>query len=320
VSLGRAGNPTPTPARAPRSTRERLVDVAPFLVGLVMFALIAVWDQVRSIELWRNYAISGILLGAPSVYVIARADVRVPHYVQWVIVAALLLHYVGGSLAGPDPYTFGPLRMHGVNGAYHTFPWWDHLTHGMGIGAGSLGVAYMLEVYQARRGLRWAWWTVALLALASGLAAGVAVELYEYGGKTLFQTIDQGGYRNTAQDLQFNFLGAGLGAALGVWINRLVYGERLRAQAPASLPSARPGTAPGRPDPLTRSMRAFTLFVGIPAAVSLAMAARAVVSPGDNLDDARYELLLRTLTAAALAGTAAAAGLLAASRRRGAAA
>jgi hypothetical protein len=43
------------------------------------------------------------------------------------------------------------------------------------------------------------------------VAIGVAYEVYEFFGKTFFQTIDQGGYINTASDLVSDMLGAGLG-------------------------------------------------------------------------------------------------------------
>ena len=52
---------------------------------------------------------------------------------------------------------------------------------------------------------------VAFTAFSLGVAIGVAYEVYEFFGKTMFQTIDQGGYVNTATDLVSDMLGAGLG-------------------------------------------------------------------------------------------------------------
>jgi hypothetical protein len=52
---------------------------------------------------------------------------------------------------------------------------------------------------------------VAFTAFSLSVAIGVAYEVYEFFGKTMFQTIDQGGYVNTASDLVSDMLGAGLG-------------------------------------------------------------------------------------------------------------
>ena len=52
---------------------------------------------------------------------------------------------------------------------------------------------------------------VAFTAFSLSVAIGVAYEVYEFFGKTIFQTIDQGGYVNTATDLVSDMLGAGLG-------------------------------------------------------------------------------------------------------------
>lgn len=194
--------------------------VMPFIVGIVSFALLAVFNEVRGFDLWRNYALSGILLGSPTIYVLWRFQVHLPHYIQWTIVGALLTHYGGGSLGSPDPYKMGLLGMHGVNGAYHHFEWWDHLTHGVGIGASAMGIAYLFEVFHVRRGLQWSSSAVFLCTMLASLTAGVGVELYEYLGKTAFQTIDQGGYENTMRDLHFNFMGAMVGGGLAVTVNR----------------------------------------------------------------------------------------------------
>src|SRR5690348_9141994 len=79
----------PPPPRPPWTT------VLPFVVGLACFVVLAAINQLRGFELWRNYALSGDLLGGVSTYLIWRKDLRIPHYIQWVIVAGLLLHYGG---------------------------------------------------------------------------------------------------------------------------------------------------------------------------------------------------------------------------------
>ncbi len=279
-------------------TQRAWRSVATLIVGLALFALLAAFDQARGLALWRNYALSGVLLGTPVVAALWWYDVRLPVPIQLTIVAGLLLHYGGGSLAATDGFHMGLLGTHGVNGAYHVYGWWDNLTHGVGIGAGAMAVAYLLESYQLRRGLRWKAALVGLIALLSGLAVGVGVELYEYLGKAAFQTIDQGGYTNTMTDLQYNVLGAALGTLLAVTLDRTVSWGRIRARwaGAAAPPAPRGGTVPP-------AMAGFVAFVTVPAVATLYLAARFMLQDVAAADEARlYDPALQFLAASAALG------------------
>ena len=275
--------------------------VLPFLAGMGIFLVLATFNEARGFDLWRNYALSGILLGAYPTYLFWRHDVRIPHYIQWTIVAALLTHYGGGSLGSPDPYEMGLLGMHGINGAYHHFGWWDHLTHGVGIGASAMGIAYLFEVYHVRRGLRWSAAAVFLTTVAAALTAGVGVELYEYLGKTAFQTIDQGGYENTMRDLHFNLLGAVAGGGLAVTVNRRRFWDRIqdRWRVPRAARSRAPWWRRATP-----SMAGFLTFCIVTAGGALFLAARffTVEVPPDDIH--LYDPALRTLAWLTLLGLA----------------
>ena len=282
--------------------------VAPFLVGLVLFLALAAYNQSRGLDLWRNYALSGFFLGAPVVWTFWRFDVRVPGYIQGVIVAALLLHYGGGSLGSADPADrMGLLGMHGVNGAYHVFGWWDNLTHAVGIGAGAMGSAYLLELYQLRRGLAWNGAAVGAIAILAALAAGVGVELYEYLGKTAFQTIDQGGYTNTMVDLQFNILGAVAGTLLAVTLDRTLSWRKIRERWKAVPGQGAPAGASVAGGLLPPAMAGFVAFVTVPSLVTLYLALRFLgqdIAPQD--ERALYDPALRLLLASAVAALLAA--------------
>lgn len=274
--------------------------VMPFLVGLATFALLAALNHGRGFDLWRNYALSGLGLGGITTWVLYRYDVRVPHYIQWVIVIGLWLHYGGGSLGSPDPYRMGLLGYHGINGAYHVHTWWDNLTHFMGIGAGTMAIAYLLEAYQVRRGLAWSKLVVFALAVTAGLAAGVGVELYEYLGKAVFQTIDQGGYANTMMDLHFNLLGAVVGGALAVTIDR----RRLAHDIAAHWGGQHaPRTDQPWPRRLPPAMAGFVAFVIPAAATTLFLAARFVIESTPVDEGHSYDSALQVLLASAIVGT-----------------
>ena len=273
--------------------------VQPFVVGLACFPLLALLNQARGFDLWRNYALSGVLLGSATTWALWRWDVRVPHYIQWIIVAALLLHYGGGSLGSPDPYRMGLFGYHGINGAYHVHAWWDNLTHFAGIGAGAMACAYLFDAFQTRRGLAWSAGTVLLLAITTGVAAGVGVELYEYLGKEAFQTIDQGGYVNTIRDLHFNVLGAATGGVLAVTI------DRRRLAGAIERHWGRPA-ATLRDKPWTRrlppGMFGFIAFVAPPALMSAYLSVRFLVTPLPADDLGAYEGALHLMAWSAATG------------------
>lgn len=273
--------------------------VLPFIVGLACFAVLAAFNEARGFTLWRNYALSGVALGSPVTWVLWRLDVRVPAYMQWVIVAGLLLHYGGGSMGSPDPHQMGVLGLHGVNGAYHEWTWWDNLTHGVGMGAGAMAVAYLVEAAQVRRGLAWSAWTVGALAFAASLAAGVGVELYEYLGKAAFQTIDQGGYANTMRDLHFNVLGAAVGAVVAVALDRRRFAARIREHWGAG-----GATLAGQPwaRRLPPGLAGLAAFCLPPAVATLALGLRFSLQPLPADDAAAYEAALQTLLWSAVAG------------------
>lgn len=287
-------SPPPPAARQPR-----LRTVAPFAVGLVAFALLAILNQARGFVLWRNYALTGVVLGGIVTWMLYRWDVRVPRYIQWVIVAGLLLHYGGGSLGSPQPYRMGLLGYHGINGAYHVHTWWDNLTHFVGVGAGTMATAYLLEAFQTRRGLHWRPTSLFAFAVTVGLAMGVGVELYEYLGKSAFQTIDQGGYENTMRDLHFNVLGAVLGGALAVTVDRRNLAKQIeRHWGRASVDLAG--------QPWTRrvptSMAAFAGFVAPAAGITLALSVRFLLQDPPFDRPGAYDDALQLMLASAVAG------------------
>ncbi|MGB1587014.1 MAG: hypothetical protein ACPHID_08245 [Thermoplasmatota archaeon] len=278
--------------------REQWMGVMPFLVGIASFAGLAAFNEARGFDLWRNYALSGFFLGGATTWVLLRYDVRLPHYIQWVIVGALWTHYGGGSLGSPDPYRMGLLGMHGINGAYHHFDWWDHLTHGVGIGASAMGIAYLFEVYQARRGLQWSASRVFLLTMLASLTAGVAVELYEFLGKQAFQTIDQGGYENTMRDLHFNLIGALVGAGVAIFVNRTQFRERILARWVHDDPV--PHDAPWWRQ-MTPPMTGFIFFTAVPALTALFLATQFFSQAIPPDDGGLYDQALWTLTGATAA-------------------
>lgn len=296
-----------------RTARPRLAHVMPFVVGLCIFAVLAVLNEARGFTLWRNYALSGVVLGGIATTIFWRKDVRVPKYIQWVIVAGLILHYGGGSLGSPSPFRMGLLGMHGVNGAYHEFTWWDNLTHGVGIGAGAMGIAYLADAYQLRRGLAWSWWAIAGLALLGALTAGVVVELYEYLGKSAFQTIDQGGYVNTMRDLHFNVLGAVVGAAIAILVDRRRLSRQIMRHwgSPATSKAGQPWSTR-----IPAGTAGFIAFCVPPTTATLALGLRFLAQGPIADNDVAYDHALQAMLWSAVTGLVLGPLVFLASRRR----
>ncbi|MEK6976486.1 MAG: hypothetical protein AABY18_09115 [Candidatus Thermoplasmatota archaeon] len=282
----------PTPPRS-------LHSILPSLAGLAGCILLAIINQARGFDLWRNYALTGLVEGSIIAWILWRWNARIPHYIQWVITAAAMLHYGGGSLGSTDPYHMGLFGFHGINGAYHTFDWWDHLTHGVGVGAATMAAAYLLEAYQMRRGLQWRARTVWFLAVLVGLALGVGVELAEYLGKSAFNTIDQGGYDNTMQDLHYNVLGAALGAAIAAIVDR----RRLTRRIEGLIGKPRPIPPPTKLlERIPPAMAGLTTFVSAPAAMTFALSLRYLFQDHPVLDPRAYDDALNLMLASTIAG------------------
>jgi len=62
---------------------------------------------------------------------------------------------------------------------------------------------------------------VAGICFSLTVAIGVGYEVYEFFGKTVFLTIDQGGYLNTASDLVSNLMGASVGTLFALFYDPL---------------------------------------------------------------------------------------------------
>jgi hypothetical protein len=156
-----------------------------------------------------------------AMFILWNGRVQMPALPLWIGYSATMLHFIGGSLgaadSGPGPFCFDGMQpgqwlcADGVNGMYHVHPWWDKLVHGMNSTAIAIAWSLGWRRMSEHNGWQLSPGIVAFTAFSLSVAIGVAYEVYEFFGKTIFQTIDQGGYVNTATDLVSDMLGAGLG-------------------------------------------------------------------------------------------------------------
>ena len=156
-----------------------------------------------------------------ALLILWKGRAHIPALPLWIGYSATMLHFIGGSLGAADsgygPFCFDGMQpgewlcADGVNGMYHVHPWWDKLVHGMNSTAIAIAWSLGWRRMSDHNGWQLSPRVVAFTAFSLSVAIGVAYEVYEFFGKTLFQTIDQGGYVNTASDLVSDMLGAGLG-------------------------------------------------------------------------------------------------------------
>ena len=194
---------------------------APLIVGVISCAMLSIWNLNRGLNLWAGYNFGGAMMALLALLILWKGRAHIPALPLWLGYSASMLHFFGGSLGAADsglgPFCFDGMNpgewlcADGVNGMYHVHPWWDKLVHVMNSTA--LAIAWSLGW---RRMSEYNGWqlsprVVAFTAFSLSVAIGVAYEVYEFFGKTFFQTIDQGGYVNTATDLVSDMLGAGLG-------------------------------------------------------------------------------------------------------------
>ena len=156
-----------------------------------------------------------------AILILWKGRAHIPALPLWIGYSATMLHFIGGSLgaadSGPGPFCFDGMQpgewlcADGVNGMYHVHPWWDKLVHGMNSTAIAIAWSLGWRRMSEHNGWQLSPRVVAFTAFSLSVAIGVAYEVYEFFGKAIFQTIDQGGYVNTASDLVSDMLGAGLG-------------------------------------------------------------------------------------------------------------
>jgi hypothetical protein len=109
----------------------------------------------------------------------------------------------------------------GVNGMYHVHAWWDELVHGTNNAAIAIGWSLAWRRISNHNGWEISPRMIAGICFSLTVAIGVGYEVYEFFGKTVFQTIDQGGYLNTATDLVSNLVGAVAGTMFALFYDPL---------------------------------------------------------------------------------------------------
>ena len=216
---------------------ERVPERAPLLALVVSCLLLAIVNYGRGLNLWAGYNFGGALMGLVALRFMWDGRMRMPALPLWFCYVAAMLHFLGGSLGAPDlgpgPLCFADLQpgqwlcADGVNGMYHVHPWWDELVHGSSSTAAAIGLSLAWRRMTIHNGWVISPRMVAGICFCLTAAFGVAYEVYEFFGKTIFFTIDQGGYLNTASDLLSDLSGAGFGVMIAL------YNDPLNADAPA---------------------------------------------------------------------------------------
>ena len=112
---------------------------------------------------------------------------------------------------------------------------------------------------------------VAGICFSLTVAIGVGYEVYEFFGKTVFLTIDQGGYLNTVSDLVSNLIGAGVGTLFALFY------DPLNAEAPSVSATPLPWQA------------ALTLIATLPLVIVGCLLSLDLMLLGGALVDADYD-------------------------------
>ncbi|MDB3858594.1 hypothetical protein N9289_01120 [Candidatus Poseidonia sp.] len=204
-----------------RIWQTEIPERAPLLAWFISCAILTGWNLSRGLNLWAGYNFGGAMMALVALLILWKGKAHIPALPLWIGYFATMLHFIGGSLgaadSGPGPFCFAGMQpgewlcADGVNGMYHVHPWWDKLVHGMNSTAIAIAWSLGWRRMSEHNGWQLSPRVVAFTAFSLSVAIGVMYEVYEFFGKTFFQTIDQGGYVNTASDLVSDMLGAGLG-------------------------------------------------------------------------------------------------------------
>ena len=209
----------------------RVPERAPLLAWFLSCTTLAIWNYSRGLYLWAGYNLGGAVMALMVISFMWSGRIRMPVLPLWIAYTTTLLHFFGGSLGAPDsgpgPFCFDGMQpgewlcADGVNGMYHVHAWWDELVHGTNSAAAAIGWSFAWRRVSNHNGWGISPRMVAGICFSLTVAIGVGYEVYEFFGKTVFQTIDQGGYLNTATDLVSNIVGAGMGTMFSLFCDPL---------------------------------------------------------------------------------------------------
>jgi len=209
----------------------RVPERAPLLAWFLSCTTLAIWNYSRGLYLWAGYNLGGAVMALMVISFMWSGRIRMPVLPLWIAYTTTLLHFFGGSLGAPDsgpgPFCFDGMQpgewlcADGVNGMYHVHAWWDELVHGTNSAAAAIGWSFAWRRVSNHNGWGISPRMVAGICFSLTVAIGVGYEVYEFFGKTVFLTIDQGGYLNTASDLISNPVGAGVGMMFALFYDPL---------------------------------------------------------------------------------------------------
>ena len=213
------------------SEKERIPEQAPLLAWFLSCTILTIWNYSRGLHLWAGYNLGGAVMALLVISFMWNGRMRMPALPLWIAYTTTLLHFLGGSLGAPDhgpgPFCFDGMQpgewlcADGVNGMYHVHAWWDELVHGTNSAAAAIGWSFAWRRVSNHNGWEISPRMVAGICFSLTVAIGVGYEVYEFFGKTIFQTIDQGGYRNTASDLVSDLVGAWIGMMFALFYDPL---------------------------------------------------------------------------------------------------
>jgi hypothetical protein len=213
------------------SEKKRIPEQAPLLAWLVSCTVLAIWNFSRGLYLWAGYNLGGAVMALMVISFMWNGRMRMPALPLWIAYTTTMLHFLGGSLGAADrgsgPFCFEGMQpgewlcADGVNGMYHVHAWWDELVHGTNSAATAIGWSLAWRRVSNHNGWEISPRMVAGICFSLTVAIGVGYEVYEFFGKTVFLTIDQGGYLNTASDLVSNLMGASVGTLFALFYDPL---------------------------------------------------------------------------------------------------
>ncbi len=222
----------------------RIPERAPLLALVLSCSILAIWNYNRGLYLWAGYNLGGALMALVVLAIMWDGRMRMPVLPLWIGFTTALLHFFGGSLGAPDhgpgPFCYDGMQpgewlcADGVNGMYHVHAWWDELVHSSN--SATCAIAWSFAWRRICNHNEWeiSPRMVAGICFSLTVAIGVGYEVYEFFGKTVFLTIDQGGYLNTVSDLFSNFLGAGIGVVFALFYDPL--NEKAQSVSATPLP------------------------------------------------------------------------------------
>lgn len=181
----------------------------PIYLGTIILVLVSALFILQQNYEFLFYVAVLVVLGA--VILVSDKHVEYPQWVVWLLFIWGLLHMAGGAVVINGSVLYAQMLLPLIAEPYNILKY-DQFVHAYGFFVATITMYYVLKDHLAPSPGAFA---IGLTLFCAGLGLSALNEIIEFIAVVLMPSTNVGGYINTALDLCFNAIGAGIAI---VWL------------------------------------------------------------------------------------------------------